>query len=361
MKNFRNSALTLGLLSTFATACVFADTASDELPIDNESELLQLESEAKQEVASTNVGWLANETEFRHFRMDMNEGGKHNDVEINWMLLHGSIKFTEDTSLWMDLRKIDYYSDAENGDMKRTGFAWDHEALLYTKVGTTNWLGKDWDLHFGFGWEGDWNYSGNRLNWSSQDFYPLFDMNTSFSNGLTPWDNGQHHLTFRPILSEFITFGEVSKFHSGGHYHGNRQQVASFFLSSQWTDKLSTFLSFRNYLDTLAGDGVQYHYGSESYLHYDFYRNNGFFVQWKNKLEFYLGMEDEAKTGKDEFVEFYTRIQAGYEKTLENKITVKAYIGQDLWDYHYNARPWIDGKYSRLETIASFKVNIPLG
>ncbi|MDE1248496.1 hypothetical protein MCT08_02545 [Vibrio aestuarianus] len=64
---------------------------------------------------------------------------------------------------------------------------------------------------------------------------------------------------------------------------------------------------------------------------------------------------------RDKFVEFYTRLEASYSKTLENGVTIKGLVGQDLWDYHYNDSMYVGGDYGRSETIATLTFNVPLG
>lgn len=316
--------------------------------------------------SADNGGWIQNETEFRYFQYDYpntDNPNSYDAVEINKKLLQGSLNLTEQTSAWIDLRRIDYWEDRDNGEgWKRTGYHWDHEAHLIHKWGDVNFFGREWLFRPALGWEGDWNHqTGGDMNWSSNDYYVYFDFVTQFENGLTPWDNGQHTLNFRPLLSEYIVLGGVSKFHDSGNYRGHRQQVMNFFLASNWNENFFTFFSFRNYLDTMAKDGIKYHYGSENETILKLWEHEGFKVEWKNKLEFYLGMDSADEVLRDKFVEFYTRVQASYSKTFSNGINVKGLVGQDMWDYHYNDRPWVGGRYNRLETIAVLNVNVPLG
>lgn len=310
-------------------------------------------------------GWIQNETEFRHFRYDYDNAPSpfsRDEVEVNKKLLQGMLQLTEGSDLWLDLRRIDYFTDNGDGWFKN-GYHWDHEAHLRFHYDGIKFLGRDWKFRPALAWEGDWNFKNTSgdLNWSSNDYYLQFDLLTSFPEGLTPWDNGRHTLNFRPLLTEYIVLGETSKFHNGGHYRGHRQQVMNFFLVSQWNERFSSIFSFRNYLDTMAKDGIKYHYGSENETWLDLYKEGGFKVTWHNKLEFYLGMDDSSEVLRDKFVEFYTRLEASYSKTLENGVTIKGLVGQDLWDYHYNDSMYVGGDYGRSETIATLTFNVPLG
>lgn len=317
------------------------------------------------------IGFAQSEYEYRYFKYDMKNAPKpqkYDAIERNWKILQSGFSLTEDTSLYVDLRKIDYLDD-QSGSMKKTGWGWDHEASLTTSLGNAHFFGKEWKVLGSFGWEGDWNYSSqgaskDKLNWSSADYYLWSDFKTTFDNGITPWDNGKHSLTFRPLLVEYIDFGVASKFHKPGDNHvtGNRNQFLSVFISSQWTDRLSTVFTFRNYADFLAGEGMQYHIGTEDYLTYTLLKTDiGFYADWYNKLELYAFMDDSDKTAKDRFTEFYTRLRIGYQHEFKNKVNVHAYVGQDLWNYHYNDRPWIGGEYGRNETIGALKISVPLG
>lgn len=62
-------------------------------------------------------GWIQNETEFRHFRYDYDNAPNpfsRDEVEVNKKLLQGMLQLTEGSDLWLDLRRIDYFTD--NGD-----------------------------------------------------------------------------------------------------------------------------------------------------------------------------------------------------------------------------------------------------
>lgn len=312
-----------------------------------------------------NAGWIQNETEFRYFNYTYDNAPtpfERDEVEVNKKLLQGMLQLTEDSDLWIDLRRIDYWTD--NGDgLKKNGYHWDHEAHLRFHYRDLDFWGRKWTFRPALAWEGDWNHKNTSgdLNWSSEDYYIQFDFLTSFSDGITPWDHGRHTINFRPLLTEYIVLGGTSKFHSSGHYRGARQQVMNIFLVSQWTDNISSILSWRNYLDTMAKDGVKYHFGSENEAWWHLYNGENFKFTWHNKLEFYGGMKDSQEVLRDKFVEFYTRLEASYTQKFDNGISVKGLIGRDLWDYHYNDSQYVGGNYSRRETIATINVNIPLG
>ena len=319
---------------------------------------------------ANNGGWIQNETEYRHFRYDYDNAPNpysRDEVEVNKKLLQGMLQLTENVDLWLDLRRIDYFTDFDDGrGMVKNGYHWDHEAHLRYHFRGLNFWGREWTFRPAFAWEGDWNFknTNNDFNWSSNDYYLQFDFLTSFPNGITPWDSGSHTLNFRPLLTEYIVLGGASKFHEDGNtgnVRGHRQQVMNFFLVSKWNDRLSSIVSFRNYLDTMAKDGIKYHYGSENEMWFDIIQHENFKLTWHNKLEFYLGMDDSSEVLRDKFVEFYTRIEASYRKTFDNGITVTGLVGQDMWDYHYNDSPWVGGEYSRMETIGKLTINVPLG
>lgn len=330
------------------------------------------DSEEKIKIASgekKSIGFVQDEYEYRYFDYNYKNTptGKYNGIERNWKILQNSVQLTEQTTLWIDLRRVDYLDD-KSGHMKKTAWGWDHEASVMHYVGDHDFFGKNWKFYINFGWEGDWNYNRQQqLNWSSNDYYPWIDFKTVFEHGLTPWDKGKHNLSLRPLLVEYIDYGKASKFHTiegktGGHVDGNRTQFLSIFLTSQWSDRLSTIFTFRNYADFLAHDGLQYYIGSEDYLTYTFYKgDNGIYIDWYNKLEMYNLMKNSAETGKDRFTEFYTRLRIGYQTEFSNKMKFSIYAGKDLWDYHYNDSQWVNGDYGRSETIVAAKITMPLG
>lgn len=314
--------------------------------------------EEKAEIKPKN--WLSSEIQSRKFYLSGK--GYDEETEVRTKLGYGELKFTDKSKLYFDFRRIDYYRGND-----KTGFGWDHQLNFYYDYNKINFLNKEWINRFGIGWEGDWNYNNeNKLNWESHDFYLEWDLITFFPNGITPWDNGFHILNFKPILSEFLVFGESSKFHKDKKSEdwnrweaGNRQQLGTVWLISNWNKHLNTTLNFRTYVDTVDGS-PNIHWGGENYSYFYFTepKPNSFYWSIEGKFEWYWGQKDATKTAKDKFVEFYMRPQLNYKIGIDSTKTIDLYTGYDLIEYHYTENQWMDKSYHRKEWIVGAKFNI---
>jgi len=303
--------------------------------------------------------WLKSEIEHRKFFLSGR--GYDEETEIRTKLGYGEVKFTDKTKLYFDFRRIDYYKGSD-----KTGWGWDHQMNFYYDHNKINWAGKEWINRFGLGWEGDWNYnSENKLNWESHDFYLEWNLITFFNNGLTPWDSGSHILNFKPILSEFIVFGESSKFHKSKDdpgwnrwETGLRQQLGTIWLISNWNKYLKTIFNFRTYVDTID-DSMDIHWGGENYstLYITQPADNKFYWTVEGKFEWYWGQGSPENTAKDKFVEFYMRPQLNYKWKLDEVRHFDFYTGYDLIEYHYVHNPWSEGSYHRREWVTGIRFN----
>lgn len=322
----------------------------------------ELEEELETKVEKENPtpkNWLSSEIQNRKFFLSGK--GHDEETEFRTKLGYGELKLTDKSKLYFDFRRNDYYKGSD-----KTGVGWDHQLNFYYDHNKITFLNKEWINRFGIGWEGDWNYNDSHdLNWESHDFYLEWNLITFFNDGITPWDKGSHILNFKPLLTEFIVFGESSKYHKPKDSEGwnrwevgQRQQIGTVWLISRWNEQLSTTLNFRTYLDTIEGTNV--YWGGENYS--TFYvtqpKPNSFYFSIEGKFEWYWGQGNVKKTAKDKYVEFYIRPQINYKYEIDETKSIDFYTGYDLIEYHYVENPWAKGSYHRKEWITGAKFNI---